>query len=347
MKILVSEYLCGGGWPDDDIPPSLLAEGKAMFKAIVEDVSRLPDTTVYTTWDSRFGVAPFASRHNLNIRCVSSAAEENAAFEEWLPELNTAFVIAPEFDSILQTRCEFFRESGVKLLNSDDPSLRMTSDKLETYIRCLQHGIPTIATRSGSEFETGALLPWKSTVAKLRDGAGSLTMSLISSPAEWTEFLKRTDTDRFVLQPLMNGRFLSVATIVAEGSLRHVLPVGEQLFSKQNRFAYVGGRIPARSVPVDAIRKLVERTIQAIPGLHGWIGFDVLLSEDSPDSPLLVEVNPRLTTSYIGYRALAQSNLAGCNLAEWIVDPASTKPLPFHGGSGHVQFRSTGEAEYQ
>jgi len=40
------------------------------------------------------------------------------------------------------------------------------------------------------------------------------------------------------------------------------------------------------------------------------VGFDILLPDDSPHEPLLVEINPRLTTSYTGYRRLTQDNLA-------------------------------------
>jgi predicted ATP-grasp superfamily ATP-dependent carboligase len=47
-----------------------------------------------------------------------------------------------------------------------------------------------------------------------------------------------------------------------------------------------------------------------LPGLDGYVGFDLIVPAKSPDHPLLVEVNPRLTTSYLGYRALAAENLA-------------------------------------
>ncbi|MCA9021743.1 MAG: ATP-grasp domain-containing protein, partial [Planctomycetaceae bacterium] len=47
-----------------------------------------------------------------------------------------------------------------------------------------------------------------------------------------------------------------------------------------------------------------------LPGLAGYVGFDILLPDDTPNEPVLVEINPRLTTSYTGYRRLTQDNLA-------------------------------------
>jgi len=53
----------------------------------------------------------------------------------------------------------------------------------------------------------------------------------------------------------------------------------------------------------------VMQVCRSIHGLSGYIGFDLILPPNAPQ-PLIVEANPRLTTSYLGYRALAEENLA-------------------------------------
>jgi hypothetical protein len=45
---------------------------------------------------------------------------------------------------------------------------------------------------------------------------------------------------------------------------------------------------------------------RTIPGLRGFVGVDLLLDEET-GTVTVVEINPRLTTSYLGYRQLAQS----------------------------------------
>jgi len=339
MNILVSEFVCGGGWPDAEMPASLQAEGRAMLLAVVEDLSRLPQTTLFTTWDTRFADVPFLPFDNVVIQSVNSLKEEQDAIGRWIPLLDGALIIAPEFDGILQTRCEQLRTAGVRLLNSEAEALRITSDKLETFRLCQSLRIPTIKTLEASQCHGDP--PWLPCVVKLRDGAGGLMMSRLVTPGDWQEFQARSDRMKFLLQPEIVGRSLSVAAIVSHGTLKQLFLAGEQLFSEEDRFAYVGGEIPASGtpcrIPQNAIHRLVEQVVNAIPGLHGWIGFDLLLPDTNSDEPLLVEVNPRLTTSYVGYRALTRHNLAA-----WIVDPDHDTSPTFQ---GEVKFQSTGQID--
>jgi predicted ATP-grasp superfamily ATP-dependent carboligase len=54
------------------------------------------------------------------------------------------------------------------------------------------------------------------------------------------------------------------------------------------------------------------RACRAIPGLAGYVGVDLILT---PGGPLVVELNPRLTTSYLGLRAATRRNLAAAAIA--------------------------------
>ena len=51
---------------------------------------------------------------------------------------------------------------------------------------------------------------------------------------------------------------------------------------------------------------LARRAVEALAGLRGYVGVDVVLG----DNDQVIEINPRLTTSYVGLRALAETNLA-------------------------------------
>ncbi|NIV10374.1 MAG: ATP-grasp domain-containing protein, partial [Aliifodinibius sp.] len=50
-----------------------------------------------------------------------------------------------------------------------------------------------------------------------------------------------------------------------------------------------------------------QRTVELLRGLRGYVGVDMVLTNDEP---VVVEVNPRLTTSYIGLRKVINFNLA-------------------------------------
>jgi predicted ATP-grasp superfamily ATP-dependent carboligase len=56
---------------------------------------------------------------------------------------------------------------------------------------------------------------------------------------------------------------------------------------------------------------LGDQAVRAILGLQGYVGVDLILGKGE-DGALdqVIEINPRVTTSYVGLRALAKTNLA-------------------------------------
>jgi len=305
-----------------------------MLLGLLHDLAKRPDLALFTTCSSDEIAREISQMPQVRCRSVTSSNEERTVIEEWGPQLDAALVIAPEFDGILQNRCHWLRSLGLRLLNADETALELASDKLKTDQICREHQIPTIPTCTVSQCDQRQP-PWLPLVVKLRDGAGSLEMEILTSEEQWRTFCRRTDRDRFLVQPYLAGRSLSVSGLLEEGVVRHLFPIGEQLFSRSDPVSYVGGKIPARDVPEQAIHQLVTQTARALPGLSGWTGFDILLPETSPQSPLLIEVNPRLTTSSLGYRAVCQENLGN-----WILNPRR-EPSPTFQGT--VTFSASGE----
>ena len=54
---------------------------------------------------------------------------------------------------------------------------------------------------------------------------------------------------------------------------------------------------------------MVADACRSLPGLAGFVGFDLIASKGEPRVRIL-DANPRLTTSYVGYRRLTHENLA-------------------------------------
>ena len=63
--------------------------------------------------------------------------------------------------------------------------------------------------------------------------------------------------------------------------------------------------------PADAerARRIGRRALAEIPGLAGYVGVDLVLGDTEADD-VAIEVNPRLTTSYVGLRQRTRTNLA-------------------------------------
>src|SRR5205085_5922811 len=89
------------------------------------------------------------------------------------------------------------------------------------------------------------------------------------------------------------------------------------------RFHYQGGQLPIRIDLEDRAIRLGRQSVDCVPGLAGYIGVDLILG-DAPDGSqdYAIEINPRLTTSYVGLRALADFNLAQAMIRVAAGEPA-------------------------
>lgn len=311
MRLFISEFVCGGGWPDGIPTGSLRREGEAMVCAIADDFRSIPGCDVTVTWDGRLGPFPVEG-----VRVVSpvTLAEEWEILARESAAAEGTLVIAPEFHDLLASRAERVLEAGGRLLGSEPATLRLCGDKLALSQHLARHGnVPHLRTRLLPAASEWSALPFP-VVIKPRHGAGStntfLFEGVVPLESRFTSPFDPPDLVPDVWQPYVAGRPLSVAALVHASRPSEVFPVGEQLLSDDGRFHYRGGTIPAIDVDVAAVEDLVRRVVASLPGLRGYIGLDVVVPHKAPTQPLLVEINPRLTTSYLGYRRLAKENLA-------------------------------------
>ena len=84
-----------------------------------------------------------------------------------------------------------------------------------------------------------------------------------------------------------------------------------------------------------------QRALAALPQTQGYVGIDLILgpSLDGKDDRV-IEINPRLTTSYIGLRAATDDNLAEAMLPA--VRNEGTR-IAFR--SNPVEFQASGEVQ--
>ncbi len=143
MRVFVSEYTCGGAWPEVAIAGSLAAEGRAMLCAVVDDLSRISDVRVETTWDVRLGPNPFRCARTTQIE---SRADERQCFERLAGECDATLIIAPEFDGILLDRCRIVENAEGRLLGPGSRAVQLCTDKLRLAVHLRDAGVLTIPT---------------------------------------------------------------------------------------------------------------------------------------------------------------------------------------------------------
>jgi hypothetical protein len=222
-------------------------------------------------------------------------------------------VIAPESNELLATYCRWVEEANGRLLGPGSAAVQLTGDKLTLAAWLRARGVPTPECRLVTAGERTLPFP-PPAVCKPRHGAGSQATFLIRDRSELSMSVAQARaegcTDQLLIQPFADGQPASVAFLVGPLQLVPLLPAA-QFISDDGRLRYLGGEIPLPPPWAERTRSLAARAVSSVPGLRGYVGVDLVLgSAEDGSADLVLEINPRLTTSYIGLRALARCNLA-------------------------------------
>lgn len=327
-----------------------------MLLAVVKSLRELPACQVVTTLDRRRSQWPgYVDLVNgeIQIELIDDADAEQAAFDRLAVESDATLVIAPETDGVLKQRVQRVHDLDATSLNCLPEAISLCGDKLRLADHLAAHGIPTIPTRSANL----QIEPWNwlesSCVLKLRDGAGSALTFLIPyrDADRWqqavNEFLAAGADNRAIVQPLVVGQALSVAGLCYESGDVELFPIACQHLERPF-FRYRGGSIPAglSRQAVAIIQDLVRATCRVVPGLRGYVGFDLVLPDVDSTAPVIVEINPRLTTSFVGYQQLCCDNLAARMLA-MSGDCRRQSPSQLCWKSGSIHFEADGTSRYE
>lgn len=351
MKLFVYEHVTGGGLAEAPLPSSLAREGAAMLRAVLADLAAVSGVSVVATVDERLaGSFPPELTDRVELVVARTRADMCESFDRLASCTDGSLIIAPETEGVLLERTLRASELGARVLGSSAAAIRMTSDKLEL-AHCLSGQVipcvPAVPYRPG--LTPPFPPPW---VLKPRDGAGSTDCFLLSELSDLLEPSDQVVLEDAILTPYIAGRAASVLVIVGENDVYPLVP-GEQTLSDDGWFRYLGGIVP---LPSDAgpstahsstaenrAIQLARRAIGAVPGLAGFVGVDLILGRDRDGRPgpvdTVVEINPRLTTSYVGLRALARENLAERWLEAMLGQPV--RPITWH--AGEVRFSASGE----
>ena len=313
QRIFVSEYVCGGAWPDGMPDGSLAAEGRAMLTALVEDLLRVSDIEVITTWDARLGPFPLLDSSRLTVCSVGGTDEEATEFNRRAKQADSAIVIAPETGGVLADRCQSVLDSDCSLIGSTPAAIELCTDKLSPTHVLDAAGITHIPTASLDVIEPVPAWPFP-LIVKPRDGAGSQLTFRVDDNATLMNCVSTIRQARsglsFIQQPFVSGQPASAAAILPNSE--SVFPAGAQLLTDDGRFQYLGCDLPGPFTcqRQSEINRIIQRCSEAVPGLCGYVGFDLIIPDNDHEMPVLVEINPRLTTGYLAWRQWTDQNLA-------------------------------------
>jgi tyramine---L-glutamate ligase len=331
VKILLYEHACGGGLATPD--PSVLSEGYGMLRTISSDFKRARHQ-VTVLLDANLSKLNPPLDVDFVVPVVSPS--EPQRFLKTLASVNDAiYVIAPETNQTLQSLVQTVEETGKTSLNSPSEAIRKASNKAILYdsLKKLNLSAPDTVTINATDSLTDIKSAIKRRlsfplVLKPLDGVSCGGLYLIKDASQIEAATQKTQTGGFVAQEYLKGTDASVS-LLCTGTKALPISLNRQnvtLAGPDSMSSYEGG-----CVPIDHPQKKnafrIAQKIAVYFGLKGYVGIDFVLTKEAA---FAVDVNPRLTTSYVGL-----SKTAHFNVAQGIVDAVLEKKLPknpeFHG----------------
>ncbi|TFH22508.1 ATP-grasp domain-containing protein [Candidatus Bathyarchaeota archaeon] len=317
MKILVYEHASGGGFAGKDISHRLLSEGFAMLRCLVEDF-KVAGHEVTVLLDGRLSklnppldadlIVPIFCCNELEKFLISTAKVNDAIY-----------IIAPETGQTLRSFVEIVEKIGKSSLNCESCAIGKAADKTilfdvlqkfgvspKTVILSLDDDLVKIDGRIKKEL--GYPL-----VVKPVDGVGCSGLSLVTEEIHLAGALSK------ICAESMSKRFIALEFIRGEAASVSLLSTGKKAkalsLNKQNVnlavpdavSSYEGGAVPFEHWLKQEAFRIAEKVTEAFSDLKGYVGVDFVFTEHKP---FVVDLNPRLTTSYVGLRKVARFNVA-------------------------------------
>jgi predicted ATP-grasp superfamily ATP-dependent carboligase len=290
LRIIIIESVCG---LRREIDARLFPEGFGMLR----------------TMASEFGRAGFDVIVSLNkkLKPLEKWLDGNVIFlRDGLNEAlrhrpDVALVIAPEKGGELERITSRLKRKGIDVLGAHEDAIRTSADKWFTYL-ALKGKVLQPRTWKRPPRVEGQIL------VKPIDGVGCEGIRPLTS---------EITGKGMIYQEFVRGEHTSCCLLMGDGE-GVALSVNKQDVITQGRFEYVGGEIPLRHELAEKCAEVALIAAKAL-NLRGYCGVDLVVSE----SPYFIELNPRITTSFI---ALAQ--VLQANLGELLVDALIDGKLP-------------------
>ena len=317
---MVCEFITGGGLSDATLPASLVKEGVAMRDALLNDLDELKQYQVITMHDARLSPSAYAK----NSLAVKSGDFEKV-FKNALKQADLVWLIAPEAEGKLLALTELClaaedKENGSILLGCGYDSTLIGTSKSLSFEAMQAAGINTLPVYAGEDlmlaeyFDVLLQLNIKKWVVKPEDGVGCEGIQSFDSLEDLRSWLVQEDRYlHYFAQPFQAGIVASFSMICRE-SAGWLLSCNQQHIQYDgNQFKLIGITINGMQTYWQRFETLARKIARMLPDALGYVGVDVIIDEN--DKIFVIDINPRLTSSYAGLREATGRNPAQIILA--------------------------------
>ncbi len=318
LRILVYEHVSGGGFAVETISPDVLSEGFSMLRTLISDF-KSAGHKVTTMLDSRIKKLNPPIQAD-SILSISSSQEKEKMLQKISGSVDAVYVIAPETDDVLRSHVELIEQMDAASLNCSASAIKKVVDKASLYTHLRHLGASTPMTHTFSIFDN--LIEIKKTIRdifnfplifKPSSGVSCSGLSVVKNENQVVDAVKKikkeSSSNHFLVQELIDGAAASVSLFVANCKAMPVSLNRQYVATRTPRACsnYTGGSVPFDNALQTEAFEVSKNIIESFPDLRGYVGVDFVLTEDEA---VALEINPRLTTSYIGLRTVSNFNLA-------------------------------------
>ena len=318
-SILVFEYFTASGEKDKCI----ISEAEALLFALLDDLNEFDvDLVINKSYENTIN-----DFDNVNPILIEGDVVD------WLAdnaqEFKRAIFISAENNNNLYNITKILEENNVKTYTSSAEACFKSSDKYETY-----ESLPMSVPQPKSfRFKIDPKGYWKRAVENLHEkwqAEDPLTpLKLIIKPligVDCEDIVIIEDINdlsydlekifppgsRIIVQEFIEGEDVSVS-LISDGKKAIPISLNKQFVQlKDDKGTYLGGKLPFESKYKDECFEIAVNAVEAIDGLKGFVGVDLLINADEKDiySVYLLEINSRFTTPYVGLKKVANFNIA-------------------------------------
>lgn len=311
MHHFLFEFITGGGLSGQDLPATLVNEGKMMLQTLLKELNQVDDIKISLCRDKR--IAPIDGNAEQYL-----VAEQ--AIEDVLPELikksDVAWLIAPETGNCLFSLSEVFSEHANMYIGSKPDAIKISTSKLLTTRLLAKKNISVIETKKINEPVVASSTGW---IVKPDDGVGSENCFFIKSEDELSEIIDKYKDTNMIMQPYLEGESISMSLLVFDNQVR-LLACNKQYIE------IIEGSVNLTAIGVneclfyqDEMLALAQKIVTTISGFAGYIGVDMIMSDNKL---FVIDINPRFTTAYAGI-----SESLACNMTAKILDVFLNKKI--------------------
>ena len=314
MDILIYEHFLGENFSEQP-SPLILNEAKLIIGIIIKDLSlEFSDSKISLLLNKKNRNLIHSNNHiyrNYEDNVITDISKK-------IKENDKVLILAPEENLILFNLIKSLEDKNIGHFNTNSNFIYSSTNKFELNIKLKNSKKYQIKTYK----DYSKVYMDKEIVAKPNDGVGAQNLFIFKNKFD-LEKNKHRLNDFHIYQEYIKGTIIGINIVITKNKII-ILSINEQIYknSSSNEIYLSKIHIGKYNYLFEDFRIFVESILSNFNNFFGFIGIDAILTQDK--KIVFLEINPRLTTSYIGLResiginpfSFLQKNISSFNIAK-------------------------------